>query len=708
MIKNINRRARVNKIPDEFDLRKNIDALLDNKYIILIFTSILTVAGLFYSIITPPVYHADSLVQVEPAADNNIMGSFSPLMTADASISDTEMQLITSRRVLGKTAAELNLDTEIKFITYPVIGRVIHRFENMRTPELVVSEFEPMAGVTGDRFTIESLGGSQYKITTPSGTVAQGMVGHTLTLPEVVLLVTSMQAEKGDAFSMTKLDSQSVVSDLQKEVQVIDQGKNTGILTISYNGNDPKKIRKIVQKISDNYVSQSIERKSEEAQKSLDFLRNQLPVVRGNLDDAEQKLNKFRRENNSVDLPMEAKATLDSQVLLDAKISELTFKEAEISQRYTKQHPVYVALLEKRHWLEDEKKSLILKIDKLPQTQQEIVKLTRDVQSDQEIYMQLLDKEQELNVRKASTLGNVRIIDSAITQLKPVKPKKTLITLISACLGLIFSSGIVLAKTALIRGINSTDMLEETGLDVLASVPHSVWQRENDRQALNNSSKGCLLAVINPTDTAIEALRSLRTSLYFLMLEAQSNVLMISGASIHVGKTFISSNLAAIIAQAENKVLYIDADMRKGYAHTLLGCDNNGGLSEVLTGQIAFSNAVKSTNVPGLDMIPRGEIPKNPSELLLRKKCEELITWASSQYDVVIIDVPPILAVTDAAIIGKCSGVCLLVAKFEQSTLLDIESSIRIFEQNNVNIRGAVLNSVKNRASSYYGYRQYE
>jgi tyrosine-protein kinase Etk/Wzc len=486
---------------------------------------------------------------------------------------------------------------------------------------------------------------------------------------------------------------------------------------LSLIGEDPIAVRKILDSIARNYLLQNVERKSEEAAKSLDFLKEQLPDVRGSLDSAENKLNQYRQMNDSVDLSLEAKSVLDTIVSVESQLNELTFKEAEISKLYTKEHPAYKALMEKRVILQKERDKLNKRVSSMPKTQQDILRLTRDVQAGQEIFMQLLNKQQELSITKASTVGNVRIVDPAVTQPKPVKPKKTLIVIFVTFLGGLLSVGIVLMKAMLHRGIETPDQLEQEGINVYASVPLSEWQQKKDRESLltkrlkSNTRSDALLAVGNPADLAIEAIRSLRTSLHFAMLESKNNILMISGASPNIGKTFVSTNLAAVIAQAGQRVLIIDADMRKGYSHSLLNTTWKNGLSDILSQQISVEDAVRHTEVKGLDFVPRGQIPPNPSELLMSDRLGAFLKWASENYDMVLVDTPPILAVTDAAIVGRHVGTALMIARFGMNTVKEVEVSIRRFDQNGVDIKGIILNAVEKRASSYYGgygYYQYE
>ncbi|HDY8361860.1 TPA: tyrosine-protein kinase, partial [Klebsiella pneumoniae] len=162
-----------------------------------------------------------------------------------------------------------------------------------------------------------------------------------------------------------------------------------------------------------NYLAQNISRQAAQDAKSLEFLNLQLPKVRAELDVAEDKLNLYRRQKDSVDLSLEAKSVLEQIVNVDNQLNELTFRESEISQLYTKEHPTYKALMEKRKTLKDERNKLNERVSAMPKTQQEILRLSRDVDSGQAVYMQLLNRQQELNIAKSSAIGNVRIIDNA-------------------------------------------------------------------------------------------------------------------------------------------------------------------------------------------------------------------------------------------------------------------------------------------------------
>ncbi|HBQ2388231.1 TPA: polysaccharide biosynthesis tyrosine autokinase, partial [Klebsiella pneumoniae] len=528
--------------------------------------------------------------------------------------------------------------------------------------------------------------------------------------PGVTIKVDSIDAKPGTKFELSYVSKLKAINDLRDSLSVADQGKDTGMLILSITGMDRSLIQKILDSISNNYLAQNIEREAAQDAKSLEFLNVQLPKVRDDLNAAEDKLNNYRRKSDSVDLSLEAKSVLDQIVNVDNQLNELTFRESEISQLYTKEHPTYKALMEKRKTLQDERAKLNKRVSSMPETQQEILRLSRDVESGRAVYMQLLNRQQELSIAKSSAIGNVRVIDRAVTQPKPVKPRKVILLVIGIVFGGILSVTIVLIRVFLRRGIESPEQLEEAGINVYASVPISDTllnkgsQIKGQRKNKNDNSEKRLLAIDNPADVAIESIRGLRTSLYFAMMEARNNILMISGASPNAGKTFVSSNLAAIISQSGKRVLFIDADLRKGYTHKLFGTDNNHGLSDWLSARDPMDKIIKHLPTIGIDFISRGTVPPNPAELLMHSRLKEVLSWASSNYDLVIVDTPPILAVTDAAIISKYVGTSLIVARFEQNTVKEMEVCIKRFEQAGATIKGCILNGVVRKASSYYNY----
>ena len=697
------------KDPDEIDLGRLIGELIDHRKLIVSVTSLFTLLALVYALFATPIYQADALVQVEQKQGNALLNSLSQVLPDSQPQSASEIALLRSRMILGKTVDDLNLQAKIEENNFPVFGKGLARLLGYKSNNLKISRlYLTIPGEDIPEVEIKILDNKKFNVT-GDGIELTGTVGELVEAKGLSLLVSEIDAEPGTTFTVSYIPRLKAITNLQDNLVIADEGKDTGILTLSLTGDDQAQIKDIIDSISTNYLAQNIARQAAQDAKSLEFLSEQLPKVRSELDLAEDKLNGYRQQKDSVDLSLEAKAVLDQIVNVDNQLNELTIRESEVSQLFTKEHPTYKALMEKRKILQDEKNKLNKRVSAMPETQHEVLRLSRDVDSGRAVYMQLLNRQQELSIAKSSAIGNVRIIDTAITQPKPVKPNKVLIILLGVVIGLLISVGLVLARVVLRKGIESPEQLEELGISVYASVPVSEEfakriERSSKLKNKNLDEASVFLAIENPADLAIESIRGLRTSLHFAMMEARNNVLMITGASPNAGKTFISSNLAEVISQTGKKVLFIDADLRKGYTHKLFNTDNNSGLSDILSGKTPIEVAVKNLPKIGFDFISRGMAPPNPAELLMHKRFGELIDWANNHYDLVIVDTPPILAVTDAAVIGNYAGTTLLVARFEQNTAKEIEVSIKRFEQSGVNIKGCILNGVVKKASNYYGY----
>lgn len=701
---------------DVIDLGKLFGILLDHRWFIIFTTFVFAVLGVSYALLATPIYKTDALIQVEQKSSGMpVLNSDMADLFSSESAASTEIEILKSRMVLGETVDKLNLTTVTSANHFPIVGRGLARLmgdsQHIKIGRFITPELsEPQA------YTLTLLDEEQqtYQLTnSDEEVILKGKVGELAQQGQFRLFVTQMTAKAGDSFTISNISRLDAIQDLQQNLSVSERGKQTGILQLSLTGENRDDIQVILNDVSQNYFMQNVERNSAEAESSLVFLRKHLPEIKTQLTAAEDKLNRYRQNNESVDLNMEAQSTLDVMVTLESQLNELTFKESDISQRFTKQHPAYQALLDKRKTLLSEKARLNSRIEKLPKTQREVLRLTRDVEVTQQIYIQLLNKVQELNIVKASTVGNVRIIDGAQSYSQAVKPKKPLIAVLATLLGGMLSVALVLLKTAMHKGIETPEQIEEIGLPVYASIPLSDHQRELNKKGNNKTLTihQSLLTSVNPADLAIEAIRSLRTSLYFAMMEAKNNVLMISGPSPSVGKSFVSANMAAVIAKAGQTVLVIDADMRKGKMGRQFSTSDKPGLSDYLSGQMDMHSVISQLDVEKLSFMPRGEVPPNPSELLMHPRFKALLDWASENYDIVIVDTPPILAVTDAAIVGAHAGTTLIVGRFEQNSVKEVDITKQRFEQNGIEVKGFILNAVEKKAANAYGgygYYQYE
>jgi tyrosine-protein kinase Etk/Wzc len=701
---------------DDVDLGKLLGVLLDGKWLITLVTALFMAVGIVYALSLTPIYQADALVQIEQKSGGPVsMISDLGEVYSQESTAATEIEIITSRTLLSKTANALNLTQVAAPIYFPFLGEGFAR--QMGNEGIInISHYVLPENAQQKQHVLILLNnklGTYQLSDAQDNIILSGKVGVLAEKSGYRLLVERLHGQNNQKFNISNRSELSAISWLKGNLSVREKGK-TGILLFTFTGADRVQIPKILNDITTNYYLQNLARNAAQAKSSLDFVNTHLPEIKQKLTAFEDALNNYKQENDSINLSFETSSMLEAMVGLEAQLNELTFQESDMSQSFTKEHPTYIALLDKRKMLESQRDALNNKIQNLPEKQQAVLRMMRDVEVNQAIYLQLLNKKQELSIVQASTVGNVRILDTAIVSGGPIKPKKPLIVVIATLLGGMLSVVYLLLKSAFHRGIESADQIEALGLLVYASIPKSAGQEPIDKEIdakkkIKQSTKisETLLGEVNGADLAIEALRSLRTSLHFVMMEAKNNIIMVTGPSGGIGKTFVSCNLGGVIAKAGQKVLIIDADLRKGKMGRSLSQSNEHGLSDYLVGNISITQAIKSLTSENMDFIAKGKTAPNPSELLLHPRFKLLLDWASEHYDIVIVDTPPVLAVTDAGIVGKDCGTTLLISHFDITTVKEIEISVQRLAQAGVEVKGTILNAIEKTASNYYSYGYY-
>jgi len=715
---------------DDIDFGYLFGLLLDNKWLIISTAFFALVLGALYGMFATPIYQGDTLLQLEKKSSGVPGLSELNNIFAEEASAAAEIEILRSRMVLGEVIEQLKMNIRVFPDRPAYVGRFMAPdpapgfvpkplFAGYRDSEtfVTISSFIVPERLQGRAFTLRETNGNPA-LYLGEDLVATGPASEILESDDGSIQLTLNEWQFGnEPLMLIKLTEVVAVNSLRDALAIREVGK-TGMLRLTMTGPSKERIKATLDTISEAYLLQNVERRSAEAENSLEFLGEQLPKIKDKLTEFEEKLNAYRLESESVDLSMETQYVLQQSVDIEAKINEIKAKEGELATRFTREHPAYQTLLRQKASLIEQKNSLDKQIKSLPETQQEILRLMRDVEVTQQIYIGLLNKTQELRILKAGTVGSVRIIDKALAQPAPIKPKKVIVALIAGFLGAIGSAVVILLHALLNKGIESPEKLEEQGVSVYASIPLSEKQVKSNRivemkQWRSRRQKQFathipLLAQDAPFDLAIEALRSLRTSLHFAMMDADNKILMIAGPSPGVGKSFVSANLAAVLAQTGQRVIVIDADMRKGHLHRYFQSENKAGLSAYLSGQSSKDDIIQSSKIDKLDFIPRGMVPPNPSELLMHERLKSLMDSLCAEYDLILVDTPPILAVTDAAIVGQLAGSSLLVARFGVNSVKEVDAALTRFAQNKVEIRGAILNCMERRASNEYGYYYYE
>ncbi|ESK57238.1 polysaccharide biosynthesis tyrosine autokinase [Acinetobacter tjernbergiae] len=706
---------------DTIDLKELFFALIAQWKLIALFSILSLGCAFLYLRTTPDTYSVDALVQVEDSkgASAALLGDLSQMMIDQKSPAQSEIEILKSRLVLGSVIQALHLNLNIVSTEDTFSHRLVNKqnYATEYTPKAVIFKdesktFEVQAFEVPNNYLDKSILLSFHNnklrltdtrtdeiiLTAPLNQFSQFTNQHGVWKIGIFskdLLQTS--------YFIQKKSLPAAVEAISSNYSVAERGKLTGILGLNYQGQDKEHITKVLNAILSAYSAQNVARRSAETAQTLKFLDEQLPELKKQLDDAEREFNKFRQQYNTVDVTKESELYLTQSIALETKKIELQQQQADMAAKYTAEHPTMREINAQITTINKQIAELNSTLKQLPDLQRQYLQLYREVEVKTQLYTALLNSYQQLRIAKAGEIGNVRIVDTAVEPIKPIKPKKLQILMLALILGGFLGTLIALLRNLLRTGVKDSTQIEgEFDLPVYATVPRSPIQ-ETRISILKKKKTIPILAVKHSDDIAVESLRSIRTAIHFALVNAKNNIVMIAGPSPEVGKSFISTNLATIFAQSDKKVLLIDADMRRGYMHKYFNIDVKPGLSELLSNQADINQVIHQTEVSGLSVITRGKSPANPSEMLSSEQFKLLLEQLEQQYDHIIIDTPPILAVTDGIIISQYAGVNLIVARYAKSQMKELELSLNRFEQAGVKVNGFILNDIQ-RAGTGYGY----
>lgn len=708
---------------DTIDLKELFFSLIAQWKLITLCILLSLICALVYLKITPETYQVDALIQVDEGkgASAALLGDLSN-MVDQKQPAQTEIEILKSRLVLGNAIQNLNLNISISGTQNSVVNRLFspHEYKTDYQKNEVIF-FDDKKSFKVRQFVVpESLQDtplelrfdqSKVSLTDPDTkqVIAEAKLNqeNSIHTPEgIVKLAIYTQDQFNEPYLIKNNSITATINDLLLNFDAVEKGKLTGILSLNYEGQDPEHIRKVLNEILTVYNQQNIEISSAETSQTLKFLDEQLPQLKNQLDQAERHFNDFREKFNTVDVNKESELYLTQSVALETQKVELEQKVAEAGAKYTSDHPAMQQMNAQLKAINQKLANLEQTLKRLPDLQRRYLQLYREVEVKNQLYTNLLNSYQQLRIAKAGEIGNVRIVDKATMPLKPIKPKKLMVLILALFVGGFIGVLLALLRNMLRAGIKDVEQIElEFDLPVYATIPHSTTQFKFT-QLLKKKKAIPILAVSNDDDIAIESLRSMRTVLYVATSTAKNNIITISASAPSVGKSFVSINLATILAQSNKRILVIDADMRRGYLHKYCKLENTTGLSQYLTGQQDLAHIIRPTYVEQLDIITAGQYPKNPAELLHTEKFAEMLKTLSAQYDYIIIDTPPILAVTDASIISQLSGMNLVVSCYAQTQMKELKLAVNRFNQVGTKIDGFILNNISQSFSNYgYGYQ---
>lgn len=744
---------------DMTTLRDYVGVVLQSWKLLLFIVVVAGLIGLYIAWTTAPVYETNARIQVEDQPGATLapaLKAVSRLYGGSSSPGLTEIEILTSRSVVQSAVEEFDLDVSATPRYFGGIGAAMARgygqqerpaeppFRHLADyldfdwakrlwkwvspwlPDLAhyawggehikVSWLNLPRDMEGSELVLVAGENGFYRVRgLQAGVLMRGQVGKAVKGEmadgsSVGIYVAELIARPGTEFVLTKWPMQTAVQRLQDSLEVVEAGVSTGILDLTLDAPSPKSAAARLNAIADAYLRQNIARQSAEARNRLNFVTNQLPVLRARVNATEAALRGYQTKHGAVNLSLAARTLLGKLTKVESEISQLNLKRTEMVRIYTQDYPLVESLESKRARLQDEVDRTERDLKKLPHMQSDFLKLSRNANVADNLYLLMLNRAQELKVVEAGVTGYVRIIDHAFSPIVPSGPNRTRIILVALVLGFMCALGLLLLKRALMRTLETPDPIErKLGIPVYATIPYSKHQADLRRPKRKRKARKVepeVLARSASTDNAVESLRSLRTSLQFALIESNSNVVTITGPTPKLGKTFVTVNLAFLLAGVGKRVLLIDGDMRRGDLHRYLGLPRSPGLSEVITGDCRFDDALHKIEGDKLQFLSTGMLPPNPSELLVNDEFTKVVESASERFDLVLFDTPPILNLTDAAIIAQHSGTTFLVVRGHSTTLHDVEISAKRLQRSDVKLSGVIFNGLK-VSKAKYGYGRY-
>jgi len=706
-----------------------LDVFVSNRGLIAGIVLACLLVGLGVVTLSKKTYETNILVQVEDSesssATKSFLGEASALFDVKTPTS-AEVEIIRSRTILGKAveATQLDLVAEPRWV--PLIGGWLsERATGLSKPGIFgiggyvsgkesirVARFNVPRALEGVPFVLTAGADGSYTLHAKEldaelmGRVGEPLVAST---PDgrLELEVTSLAGLPGAEFKLVRNSRLDTVNGLQRSLNLSERGKQSGVIDVSLQGTDPERIAQVLNAIAGQYVRQNVERKAEEAQKTLSFLDDQLPIFKKQLEQSEEVYKRYRNQRGTVAFEEEAKLILETAVDRQTKLLEAQQKRRELESKFTSQHPQMQMLDAQIAAFQADIGGIQNRIKTLPGIQQDAVRMERDVKVNTTLYQSLLSQALQLRLVKEGKVGNARLLDTAPVPVKPIKPQKPIILALALFAGLLLGVIAAFVRNALMeQRIKDPDELEDhIGLPVFSTIPHSALQTSVATRRLTGPTGARLVALEMPEDPAVESLRTLRTAMQFAMLGASNNRVLMTSPAPGAGQSFVAANFATLMAMAGKRTLLIDADLRRGHMHQYFGLQRHGGLSELIAGSLTIQQTVHRHVVDQLDFLATGQLPPNPAELLTSSAFSGVLDRLSELYDLVIIDSPPVLVASDTATMASHSGTVLIVARAGVSTMGELRESTRRLSMSGKSATGVLLNAVEVKKRNFGSYK---
>lgn len=708
-------RREIRPIPmaDRSSLLDFVHVLAGKRWRILLVMMVALLLGGLATLVMQPVYEANLLIQIADSAGppKSFLGDAASVFDIKTPAT-AEIEIMRSRMVVGPAAEKNQLLVVAQPRYWPLvgswragywewpskpglfsIGNWVHGAES-----ITVSQFEVPAAWEGRTFIVRIEGDGRYSLRHRSlPAPLAGKVGELLVASlgngRLALNVSQLKGVVGAEFGVVRNARGKTIEDLQNNLNLFERGRQSGVIEATLKDTDAVRAAAVLNAIGANYLRQNLDRKTAEAEKSIAFLDTQLPALKQQVERAEAAYNAFRMRRGTVSLQDEAKLALERSSELRDKLLEAQQTRRDLQSRFGAANPALRTLDEQISALELEIRGMQGKVREMPTTQQDALRLERDVQVSRDLYQQLRNSALQLQLVREGRTGNARIIDAAVPPDKPVvRPKPAIILGVAVLAGAAISVLVILVRWGLDRTVRSVPEVEaSTGLNVYApTIPTSKAQRQAEARLAFEQ----ILALRAPHDAAVESLRQLRTVLQHQMYDRKNNRLLITGPSVGVGVHFVAANLAAVFAAGGKRILLVDANLRQGALSRYFRTERAPGLGEFIAGTCTRQQVTKATGICRLDFIPAGSAPLSPGDLAVSPVFFDFLDQASKEYDTVLLTAPPVLCSAETLSMASAAATVLLVTRARKTTVDEISQSARRLAQAGQLASGVVLNGV--------------
>lgn len=698
---------------DTIDLKELFFSLIAQWKLISLCILLSIVSAIIYLRTTETIYQTDALVQIKSntssplaglSSDMVAMASLAGLGGMGNSSTQSEIELLKSRAILGQAIKDLNLDIQIQpkenffqkivsdnnYIKTYTTQDILLKKEGQR---LVIAQFQLpkfyenkalLLTVEDNKYTIHDYKTEQL--------LKKGELNQALRDGSWNISISG-NIKSGQQFILQKNSLPIAMSNILANFDAQEKGKGTGILELTYQGENPENIPNLLNTVLNIYKQQDISRSVTDKDQQVAFLEKQLPELKEDLNNSERQFNQFREKYGTVDVKGESELYLKQSMELEIQKVQLQQKQAEFGAQYTAEHPAMQAINAQLTTLNTKISEVNNKVKQLPEIQRLYLQYYRDVEIKNQLYTGLLTTYQSLNIAKAGELGKVSIVDYAVEPVTPVKPKKLIILVLSIFIGGFIGVLIALVRNFLHSGIRNIEPI---------TTKHTLRNlgKVNQHNSLNRDSKQYAhpLAVLDPSALPIEQMRKIATSIQHAAQISGKPAVQMIGTTRNIGTSTLTANLAIILAQMNLKVVLIDSDLRQGQLKDYFNIETSVGLSDYLNGTTALSSIITSTQQAQLDLIPNGKEEVNPVSLLSKPEMALLLDQLKDIYDFILVDGTPVLDVSDSQILANHINTNILVTRYNYTSEQEIEMALESFKNSGHSVQGIILNMVRNNS----------